>query len=120
MGVARGRWSGRFAARSMSATVKRALRLAVIAVLGFVVLAAWWFLPGRRAEVHLSPMRQGYSPEVFISVLLGGATADLAFVGDGALLSLAIHEIPGWLSGAYLAWAVSLSVRPQCPGAGQL
>jgi hypothetical protein len=40
----------------MSPAVKRALRLAVIAVLGFIVLAAWWFLPGRRAELHLSPM----------------------------------------------------------------
>lgn len=33
--------------------VKRAVQLAAIAVLGFVVLAVWWFLPGRRAEVHL-------------------------------------------------------------------
>ena len=38
----------------MSSIAKRAVRLVGVAVIGIVVLAAWWFLPGRRAEVHLS------------------------------------------------------------------
>ena len=40
----------------MSTIAKRAIRLAAIVVAGVVMLAAWWFLPGRRAEVHLSPV----------------------------------------------------------------
>ncbi len=47
---------GSFAAKTMSPAVKRAVRVVGIAVLGVVILAGWWFLPGRRAEVHLSPM----------------------------------------------------------------
>ncbi len=41
---------------TMKPSARKALRLAAIALLAVVALAAWWFLPARRAEVHLSPV----------------------------------------------------------------
>ena len=57
----------RITAQTMSPVFKRAVRPVAIALVGSVVLAAWWFLPGRRAEVHLSPISAEAVPRSVIA-----------------------------------------------------
>jgi hypothetical protein len=40
----------------MKLGVRKVLLLVALALAGLAALAAWWFLPGRRAEVRLSPV----------------------------------------------------------------
>lgn len=52
----------------MNPTVKRAVSFGAIVVLGVVAVVAWWFLPGRRAEIHLSPLSTEAVPRATLPV----------------------------------------------------